>query len=184
MIRVVHKILILINSIAGAFVIKGQPTSSIHQYTATSINGKVIKFEDFKGKKLLIVNTASKCGLTPQYEQLQRLHEQYKDKGLVIIGFPSNDFAHQEPGSNADVESFCQVNYGVSFLMMEKVTVKGENMHPVYKWLTSKSLNGVMDSHVKWNFQKYLIDENGYLVDMVLPWKKPDCKRILKWLSH
>jgi glutathione peroxidase len=165
-------------------LIKGQPTSSIHQFTGNSIEGKVINFKDFKGKKILIVNTASECGLTPQFKQLQELYDAYKEKGLVIIGFPTNDFAHQDPGGNVEIKSFCERNYGVTFLMMEKITVKGNVIHPIYKWLTSKKENGVMSSTVKWNFQKYLIDENGYLVDTVLPWKKPDSKRILKWLNN
>lgn len=131
----------------------------------------------------MVVNTASKCGLTPQYKQLQELHTAYKDKGLVIIGFPSNDFAKQEPGSNKDIEDFCEINYGVTFLMMEKVSVKGGQACEIYQWLTSKQKNGVMNSEVKWNFQKYLIDENGFLVDRILPWKKPDCNKVLKWLN-
>ena len=131
----------------------------------------------------MIVNTASECGLTPQFKQLQELYEAYKDKNFVIIGFPSNDFGHQDPGKNSEIKSFCERNYGVTFLMMEKITVKGDSIHPIYKWLTSKSENGVMSSHVKWNFQKYLIDEEGHLVDMVLPIKKPDCRRVLRWLA-
>lgn len=164
-------------------LLKGQATSSIHQFSSNSIEAKVINFKDFKGKKILIVNTASECGLTPQFKQLQELYDAHKEKGLIIIGFPSNDFAHQDPGSNVEIKSFCQRNYGVTFLMMEKITVKGNSIHPIYKWLTSKKENGVMNSRVKWNFQKYLIDENGYLVDMVLPWIKPNSKRILKWLN-
>lgn len=162
---------------------KGQPSSSIHQFTANSIEGKVIRFEDFKGKKLLIVNTASECGLTPQFKQLQELFDTYKDRNFLIIGFPCNDFASQDPGSNTEIQSFCQRNYGVSFLMMEKIHVKGNEIHPIYRWLTQKKENGVMSSQVKWNFQKYLIDENGFLVDTVSPWKQPTTKRIVKWIE-
>jgi len=162
---------------------KGQPTSSIHQFTANSIEGKPIDLAAFKGKKLLIVNTASECGLTPQFKQLQEVYDAYKDKNFMIIGFPSNDFKHQDPGSNTEIKSFCERNYGVMFLMMEKITVKGEGIHPIYKWLTSKSENGVLNSHVKWNFQKYMIDEQGHLVDMVPPLKKPDSKKIIRWLN-
>ncbi len=165
-------------------IFRGQPSSSIHQFTATSIEGKTIDLKDFKGKKLIIVNTASECGLTPQFKQLQEVYDMYKDKGLVIIGFPTNDFAHQDPGNNSEIKTFCQRNYGVTFLMMEKITIKGKDMHPIYKWLSSKSLNGVMSTSVKWNFQKYLIDENGYLVRSVSPWKKPDCRKIIKWLER
>jgi glutathione peroxidase len=163
--------------------LKGQPVSSIHQFTATSIDGKTVDFSSFKGKKILVVNTASECGLTPQFKQLQELYDHYKDKNFVIVGFPTNDFAHQDPGSNTEIKSFCEKNYGVTFLMMEKIKVKGDGMHPIYTWLTSKKENGVMSSSVKWNFQKYMIDENGHLVDVVVPWKKPDCKKIVKWLE-
>lgn len=162
---------------------KGQATSSIHQFTATSIEGKQIDLKDFKGKKILVVNTASECGLTPQFKELQQLYTTYKDSGLIIIGFPTNDFAHQDPGTNDEIHSFCERNYGVTFLMMQKISVKGDEIHPIYKWLTQKSQNGVMRSTVKWNFQKYLLDEKGFLVNVVSPWKKPDCKTIIKWLN-
>lgn len=164
--------------------IKGQATSSIHKFNAKNIEGNEVNFENLRGKKILIVNTASECGLTPQFKDLQNLYDIYKDKGLVIIGFPSNDFAKQDPGTNDEIKTFCKKNYGVSFLMMEKINVKGDSIHPIYKWLTLKSENGVMNSKVKWNFQKYLIDEQGHLVDMVTPWKKPDCRKILKWLNQ
>jgi len=162
---------------------KGQPTSSIHQFTANSIEGKPIDFSSFKGTKILIVNTASECGLTPQFKDLQELYDKYKGENFMIIGFPTNDFMKQDPGSNTEIKSFCERNYGVTFLMMEKIVVKGTNIHPVYKWLTSKSENGVMSSHVKWNFQKYMIDENGHLIGVVGPTKKPDSPRILKWIG-
>lgn len=163
---------------------KSQPTSSIHQFTATSIEGKQIDFNDFKGKKIIVVNTASECGLTPQFKELQALYTTYKDSGLIIIGFPTNDFAHQDPGTNDEIHSFCERNYGVTFLMMQKISVKGNDTHTIYKWLTDKSQNGVKNSTVKWNFQKYLIDEKGFLVGVVSPWKKPDCKEIIKWLKN
>jgi glutathione peroxidase len=163
---------------------KGQPSSSIHQFTANTIEGNTLNFKDFKGKKLLIVNTASKCGLTPQFKELQNLFEKYKSQNFMIIGFPSNDFAKQDPGSNNEIKSFCERNYGVSFLMMEKISVKGDSIHPIYKWLTQKSENGVMNSKVKWNFQKYLIDESGFLVDVVSPIKKPNCRKIINWLNN
>ena len=163
---------------------KGQPSSSIHQLTANTIEGNTLNFKEFKGKKLLIVNTASKCGLTPQFKELQNLFEKYKSQYFMIVGFPSNDFAKQDPGSNNEIKSFCERNYGVSFLMMEKISVKGDSIHPIYKWLTQKSENGVMNSKVKWNFQKYLIDENGFLVDVVSPIKKPNCRKIINWLNN
>lgn len=163
---------------------KGQNPTSIHRFSATSLEGKTVNFSDFKGKKILIVNTASKCGLTPQYKQLQALYDQYKDKGLVIIGFPSNDFAHQEPGNNEEIQQFCERNFGVTFLMMDKVHVKGDSIHPVYAWLTQKTQNGVMNSRVNWNFQKYLLNEKGELVDVVSPARKPDCRRIMRWVKR
>ncbi|MDO9001553.1 MAG: glutathione peroxidase [Bacteroidota bacterium] len=179
----------LINLLTAPFFLfpsffRGQPTSSIHQFSANSIEGKTIEFKEFKGKKIIVVNTASECGLTPQFKELQEVYDKYKDKGLIIIGFPTNDFAHQDPGTNTEIHSFCERNYGVTFLMMEKISVKGDSIHPIYKWLTSKSLNGVMSSTVKWNFQKYLIDENGFLAHVISPWKKPNNRKIIKWLAE
>jgi glutathione peroxidase len=150
---------------------------------AKTIDGKEFNFSDLKGKKVLIVNTASKCGYTPQYEDLEKLYKEYKDKNFVIIGFPANNFGHQEPGTNTEIKEFCTKNYGVTFQMMEKIDVKGDDMDPVYKWLTNKSLNGKMDSSVKWNFQKYMIDENGNLVDVVSSNDKPDCDKIVNWIN-
>jgi glutathione peroxidase len=162
--------------------LKGQ-TNSIYQYNANDIDGIPVKMDSFKGKKLLIVNTASRCGLTPQLKELEQLYKNYGDSGLVIIGFPSNDFGNEEPRSNSEIKSFCERNYGVSFLMMEKIHVKGDSIHPIYQWLTKKSKNGVKNSGVKWNFQKYMIDEQGRFAGMVNPWKRPDCGKITKWLN-
>ena len=130
----------------------------------------------------MVVNTASKCGNTPQYKDLEEVYEKYGDV-LVIIGFPANNFLSQEPGSAAEIRKFCTDKYGVTFPMMQKISVKGDDMHPLYKWLTSKKENGVMDSEVKWNFQKYLIDENGKLVDVVNPKEYPNSDRILSWIT-
>src|SRR5436190_9114019 len=138
---------------------EAQSDNSIYTFTANSIEGDVISFSRFKGKKLMIVNTASKCGLTPQFRNLEALYEKYKDRNLVIIGFPTNNFGRQDPGSNDEIRSFCEQNYGVSFMMMQKISVKGKNTHPVYQWLKSRKKNGMRNSRVKWNFQKYLIDE-------------------------
>jgi glutathione peroxidase len=124
---------------------------------------QVIQFSDFKGKKVLLVNVASKCGFTYQYEGLQELHDQYKDQ-LVVIGFPSNQFLFQEPGSDARIDSFCKVTYQVQFLMSTKIKVKGESVHPIYQWLCQKELNGVSDHKVSWNFNKFLVDEQGQLL--------------------
>lgn len=127
------------------------------------LDGGTIDFSKFKGKKILVVNTASKCGFTPQYETLEKLYSGYKDK-LVIVGFPANNFGEQEPGSNEEIKEFCTKNYGVTFPMAAKVSVKGDDIAPVFKWLTTKSENGVMDADIKWNFTKFLLDENGILL--------------------
>jgi len=145
------------------------PSQSIHQFTMTSIEGKEVKLSDYKGKVLLIVNVASKCGLTPQYEDLEKLYYSKKDKGLVILGFPANNFLSQEPGTDAEIKEFCTKNYGVSFPMFSKISVKGKNQHELYQFLTQKNKNGVIDSEVSWNFQKYLLDKNGYLVTYFSP---------------
>jgi len=129
------------------------------------------------------VNTASKCGLTPQYKELEALYTQYKDSNFVIIGFPANNFMGQEPGSNDEIAQFCARNYGVSFPMMAKISVKGKDMHPVYKFLTQRAENGLEDNEVKWNFQKYLIDENGYLEHVISPTTLPNDPQIISWLK-
>lgn len=160
-----------------------QPMQTIHDYKAETISGGTLDFASLKGKKVIIVNTASECGLTPQYEALEALYRKYKDRGLVIVGFPSNDFGQQEPGTNAEITQFCQKNYGVTFPMMAKVTVTGKEMHPVYGFLTSKAKNGLQDSEVKWNFQKYLIDETGRLIKVIDPRTLPDDPEIIKWIE-
>ncbi len=154
---------------------------SIYDLSIKSIDGESIDLASYKGKKILFVNVASKCGFTPQYEGLQKLHETYSEN-VVIIGIPCNQFLHQEPGSNDEIVSFCQKKYGVSFPLTEKVDVKGKNQHPIYTWLTSKSKNGVMDSKVKWNFQKYLVSENGELEEMFLSNVKPMDEKITSQL--
>ena len=137
--------------------------NSIHQFKVADIYGNIFDFSQLKGKKVMIVNTASKCGLTYQYEALQKLYSQYKDLNFVIIGFPSNDFLWQEPGSNDEIIDFCEENYGVTFPMMSKITVKGTKKHPIYQFLTQKSKNNFRDSRVTWNFQKYLINKEGII---------------------
>ncbi len=139
---------------------------SIYDYTVKDIDGKDFAFSSLKGKKILIVNTASKCGFTPQYKDLEELYQQYKKSGLVIVAFPTNDFGEQEPGTNKDIAQFCTKNYGVTFPMMSKITLQGKEMAGIYKFLTMKSLNGFSDNSVRWNFQKYLLDENGDLVQV------------------
>ncbi|XZF13958.1 glutathione peroxidase [Chitinophagaceae bacterium MMS25-I14] len=151
---------------------KADVPKSIYDFKVESLSGGTIDLAQYKGKKILIVNTASKCGYTPQYKDLEALYEKYKDK-MVIIGFPSNNFLWQEPGSNKEISEFCQKNYGVTFPMAAKIAVKGKDMAPIYQWLTSKEYNGYKNSSVKWNFQKYLIDEKGNLVDVFDPGTKP-----------
>ncbi len=162
---------------------KGTPSSSVYQFKAKTIDGEILDLASLKGKKILIVNTASKCGFTPQFKQLEELYQKYKDKNFVIIGFPCNQFAHQDPGSSSEIKEFCTRNYGVSFPMMEKIHVKGDSISDIYAWLTSKKKNGVESSSVKWNFQKYMIDENGFLVGHVGSVKKPDCSEIVNWIE-
>jgi len=156
---------------------------SFYDFKVKDIDGNDFDLSTLKGKKVLVVNTASKCGNTPQYEQLQGLYEEYGNKGFAIIGFPANNFGKQEPGSNEEIEEFCTKNYGVTFQMMSKISVKGDDIDPLYQWLTSKSKNGVLDSEVSWNFQKYLIDEKGKLVKMVAPRVKPNDEQIVSWIK-
>jgi len=156
---------------------------TFYDFTVKDIAGRDFDLGQFKGKKVMVVNTASKCGLTPQYEDLEKLYKEYKDDNFIIIGFPANNFMNQEPGTNKEIAEFCQKNYGVTFPMMEKISVKGDDIHPIYQWLTSKEKNGKMDSEVHWNFQKYLIDEKGELVDMIRPRKKPYSDEIIAFIE-
>jgi glutathione peroxidase len=158
--------------------------NSFYDFTVKDIAGEDYPLSQLKGKKVLVVNTASKCGFTPQYEGLQKLFEKYGDDGFMIIGFPANNFAEQEPGSNEEIATFCSVNYGVTFPMMSKISVKGDDQHPLYKWLTSKSDNGLENSEVTWNFQKYMIDEDGQLVGHFSPNTKPDDKELVAWIEN
>ena len=157
--------------------------SDFYSFNVQTLQGEEFDFAQLKGKKVLIVNTASKCGFTGQYEQLQELWETYGGDNFVIIGFPANNFLNQEPGSAEEIAEFCKLNYGVSFPMMDKISVKGKDIHPVYQWLTEKSLNGVSDSKVQWNFQKYLIDENGTLVSVLTPRTAPDDPEIIEFIT-
>lgn len=156
---------------------------SIYTFKVKDLSGNDFDFASLKGKKILIVNTASECGLTPQYEQLQAIYEKYQDKNFVIVGFPANNFGAQEPGSNEQIKTFCKQNYGVTFPMMSKISVKGSDMHEIYKFLTQKAKNGLEDSEVEWNFQKYLIDEKGHLVDVISPRVLPNDSSITNWIE-
>lgn len=160
---------------------KNMQSSTIYDIEINSLEGTPIDLNSYKGKKILFVNVASECGFTGQYEGLQKLHEAYKNE-LVIIGVPCNQFGGQEPGNALAIRSFCERNYGVEFLITEKVDVKGENQHALYKWLTDKNLNTKKNSSVKWNFQKYLIDENGQLIDYFYSITKPMSKKIISLL--
>ncbi|MBW6497942.1 MAG: glutathione peroxidase [Bacteroidales bacterium] len=160
-----------------------KPMITLHDFTVEDIYGDEFDLSSLSGKKVMVVNTASRCGLTPQYEDLEKLYQDYSDKGFVIIGFPANNFMNQEPGTNEDIITFCQENYGVSFPMMSKISVKGNDMHPLYQWLTKKSLNGKFDAEVTWNFQKFLIDEQGHLVDVLSPREKPYSEKVVEWLN-
>lgn len=156
-------------------------TTSIYEIKIKGLNGKAIALSEYKNKHVLFVNVASNCGFTPQYKQLQELSDTYKDT-LMVIGVPCNQFGKQEPGNAKDIETFCEVNYGVTFLITEKIDVKGHEMHPLYQWLTQKSKNGSSNSSVKWNFQKYLVDGNGVLIDYFFSATNPLSKKITKYL--
>ncbi|RDI14352.1 glutathione peroxidase [Flavobacterium sp. AG291] len=162
---------------------KTMSASNIYQFKVTDLSGNEFDFATLKGKKVMIVNTASKCGLTPQYKDLEALYKEYKDKGFVIIGFPANNFAAQEPGTSKEIAEFCQLNYGVTFPMMDKISVKGADMAPIYHFLTEKSKNGLQDSEVEWNFQKYLINEKGELVKVISPRTLPTDPEIVNWIK-
>ncbi len=155
---------------------------TLYDFKVTGLDGKEFDMAQLKGKKVLIVNTASKCGNTPQYEGLQELYEKYGNDDFVIIGFPANNFLSQEPGTDEEIREFCTINYGVTFPMMSKISVKGKDMHPVYQWLTRKDLNGYKDSSVKWNFQKYMVDEAGRVVGVASPKTKPLSDEIVSWI--
>ena len=156
---------------------------NIYQFKVKDLSGDEFDFASLKGKKILIVNTASECGLTPQYKDLQSIYEKYKEKNFVIVGFPANNFGSQEPGNNQQIATFCSKNYGVTFPMMNKISVKGNDMDAVYKFLTQKDKNGLQDSEVEWNFQKYLINENGELEKVLSPRVLPTDVAIVGWIN-
>ena len=174
-------IFLIMTLLSGTMV--AQTHKTLYDFNTTSLDGKGFNLSSLKGKKVLIVNTASKCGLTPQYKDLEALYEKYGSDNFVIVGFPANNFASQEPGTNKEISEFCTQNYGVTFPMMSKISVKGDDIDPIYSWLTKKSENGLMDAPVQWNFQKFLIDENGKLVDMVPPKELPTNDRIMKFIQ-
>ncbi len=156
---------------------------NLYDFKVNDITGDNYDLSQLKGKKVMVVNTASECGLTPQYEILEEVYQEYKDQNFVIIGFPANNFGAQEPGSNEEIKSFCTKNYGVNFPMMSKISVKGEDIDPLYQWLTQKAKNGVEDAEVSWNFQKFLIDEKGNYVMMINPKESPASEEIINWIE-
>ena len=147
--------------------------TSLQDFSATSLDGRPVDFSEYAGKVVLVVNTASQCGFTPQYEGLQKLHEQYADQGLVVVGFPCDQFGHQEPGSEEEIGAFCQKNYGVTFPMMSKIEVNGDDAHPLYQWLRSEK-GGLLGGKIKWNFTKYLVGKDGQVIDRYAPTTKPE----------
>jgi glutathione peroxidase len=167
-----------ISTISGA-----QDKKTFYDFKVTDIDGKPFDLSSLKGKKVLVVNVASKCGHTPQYEQLEELYNKYKDQNFVIIGFPANNFMGQEPGTNAEIKAFCTSKYNVTFPMMSKISVKGDDMDPLYFWLTEKKLNGKIDAPVKWNFQKFMINGNGEVVGFAAPGDKPFDPKIVNWVE-
>lgn len=157
---------------------------TIYEFTVNDIDGNEFPLSQLKGKKVMIVNVASECGFTPQYEAIEQVYETYKDSNFIIIAFPANNFKEQEPGTNKEIKQFCSLNYGLTFPIMAKISVKGDEIHPLYKWLTNKDLNGTSNSSVKWNFQKYLINEEGKIDHVINPWVEPDNKKIIKWIEN
>ena len=177
------KVLITLFFVIAAVAAFAQDATSFYDYKMTDINGKTFDMSELKGKKVLLVNTATQCGFTSQFSAMEELYEDYKDKNFVVIAIPSNDFADKEPGSNEEIKSYVEKNYGVTFPVMAKTSVKGDDENPLYKWLTSKELNGVMDTKVAWNYQKYMIDENGKLVGVVEPKESPSSDKVIEWLK-
>ena len=157
-------------------------SAPLYDIKINSLQGESINLSDYKGKKILFVNVASKCGFTPQYRELQELQDTYKNN-LVVIGVPCNQFGKQEPGNSEEIQEFCEINYGVSFLITEKIEVKGSNQHPLYRWLTKKAINGKKNSTVKWNFQKYMVDEQGEFLDYFYSITKPMNSRLTSHLK-
>ena len=172
------KISLFITLLFNTFIMMSQ--QSVHEFTINTIDGESKNLSDFKGKKMLFVNTASQCGFTPQYMELQELHEKHGDE-LVIIGFPANNFGGQEPGSNDQIKTFCKKNYGVSFMLSEKVSVKGKNIDPIFKWLNAQD-NQSFKGDIMWNFEKYLIDESGKLIKRYRSMTKPDSDKIISMI--
>lgn len=176
-------LILLVGLLTATLYSQNTMEQTLHQFTVETLEGDQFDFSSLKGKKIMVVNTASKCGLTPQYKDLQALYEQYGSEKFVIVGFPANNFMKQEPGSNEEIAAFCERNYGVTFPMMAKIDVKGNDIHPIYSFLTQKEKNGVMDSKVTWNFQKYLINEEGVLEKVISPRTSPVDEEVIAWIT-
>lgn len=176
------KALLLLSAVMFTAALSAQ--TSFHSFKVTDIDGREFDMSSLKGKKVLVVNVASKCGLTPQYAGLQQLYEKYADRGFVIVGFPANNFLEQEPGTNAEIKEFCTRNYGVTFPIMSKIDVVGDDKAPIYRWLTEKALNGRQDAEVTWNFQKFMIDENGNWAGFATPRDEPFSDKIVGWIEQ
>lgn len=176
-------LLLFLGLLCSSIYAQNAMENSLHQFTVEALEGESFDFSTLKGKKIMVVNTASKCGLTPQYKDLQALYEEYGSDKFVIVGFPANNFMAQEPGSNEEIAAFCERNYGVTFPMMAKIDVKGKDIHPVYSFLTQKEKNGVMDSKVSWNFQKYLVNEEGVVEKVISPRTSPKDEEIIAWIT-
>ncbi len=174
----------LLSILTMAIIINTSAQEKFHDFTVKDINGKDFSLSSLEGKKVLVVNTASECGFTPQYADLERLYKDYGGDNFTIIGFPANNFGKQEPGTNEEIATFCEQNFDVTFPMMSKVSVKGDDQHTLYKWLTKKSLNGVENSKVSWNFQKYMVSESGELLGHLSSLKNPYCDEITDWLAE
>jgi glutathione peroxidase len=180
--KIVLPAVVFLTVIAMAFQ-TDTPAKTLYDFKAKTLDGENFDFSTLKGKKVMIVNVASECGYTPQYKELQELYDKYGKGNFAILGFPCNQFGGQEPGSAEDIQTFCSKNYGVTFQMMEKIDVKGDNQHPLYKWLTTKAENGVEDGEVRWNFHKFLIDEKGHYVSHAGSNELPNSERIVKWIE-
>jgi glutathione peroxidase len=175
---------LLFSAILLAEMSPAQKESAFYTFKFNNLDGTPFDASTLKGKKVLVVNVASKCGLTPQYTELQELYEQFGGDKFVIVAFPANNFLGQEPGTNEEIKEFCTKNYGVTFPVMEKISVKGKDIHPLYDWLTDGKKNDLKDAPVQWNFQKFMIDENGHVVGVVSPKESPKCVEIMQWLSN
>jgi glutathione peroxidase len=176
-------LIVLFTLIIMTTISNAQGKKSLYDFKTTTIDGEPFDLASLKGKKVLIVNVASRCGYTPQYAQLEELYKKYSSNNFVIIGFPANNFMGQEPGTNAEIKEFCTSKYNVTFPMMAKISVKGDDIDPLYIWLTSKEQNGVTDAPVKWNFQKFMINEQGQVVDFASPGEKPFDDKIVNWIE-